>query len=75
MFLNVAKNAKTVIASELSANVHFLALMNVSSRNWSPFYANECLFSRNEQQKVEQVDALETERTEENHTTKKQNLT
>ena len=26
--------------------------MNVSSRCWSPFYANECVFSRNEQQKV-----------------------
>ena len=26
--------------------------MNVSSRCWSPFHANECVFSRNEQQKV-----------------------
>ena len=26
--------------------------MNVSSRCWSPFYANERVFSRNEQQKV-----------------------
>ena len=26
--------------------------MNVSSCCWSPFYANECVFSRNEQQKV-----------------------
>ena len=26
--------------------------MNVSSRCWSPFHANVCVFSRNEQQKV-----------------------
>ena len=52
MFLNVDKNAKIVIESELSANVRCLALMNVSSRSWSPFYANGCVFSRNEQQKV-----------------------
>ena len=52
MFLNVDKNANIVIESELSANVRCLALMNVSSRNWLPFYANECVFSRNEQQKV-----------------------
>ena len=26
--------------------------MNVSSRYWSSFHANECVFSRNEQQKV-----------------------
>ena len=26
--------------------------MNVSSRYWSRFYANDCVFSRNEQQKV-----------------------
>ena len=26
--------------------------MNVSSRCWSPFHANECVFSCNEQQKV-----------------------
>ena len=52
VFLNVDKNAKIVIESELSANVRCSALMNVSSRNWSPFYANGCVFSRNEQQKV-----------------------
>ena len=39
-FYNVDKNANIVIESELSANVRRLALMNVSSRNWSPFYAN-----------------------------------
>ena len=50
--LNVDKNAKIVIESELNANVRCLALMNVSSRIWSPFYANGCVFSRNEQQKV-----------------------
>ena len=26
--------------------------MNVSSHYWSPFHANDCIFSRNEQQKV-----------------------
>ena len=45
-------NAKIVIESDLSANVRFFALMNVSSRCWSPFQANECAFSCNEQQKV-----------------------
>ena len=53
MLLNVNKNAKIVIASELRANVRFLALMNASSRYWSSIHANECEFSRgNEQQKV-----------------------
>ena len=52
MVLNVDKNANIVIESELSANVRPLALMNVSSSNWSPFYANGCVFSHNEQQKV-----------------------
>ena len=52
MFLNVDKNANIVIESELSANVRPLALMNVSSPNWSPFYANGCVFSHNERQKV-----------------------
>ena len=46
------KNTKIVIESELRANVRFLALMNASSRNWSSIHANECVFSRNEQQKV-----------------------
>ena len=48
----ILKNAKIVIESDLRANVSFFALMNVSSRCWSPFHANECVFSRNEQQKV-----------------------
>ena len=34
------------------ANVRIFALMNVSSHYWSPFHANDCVFSRNEQQKV-----------------------
>ena len=46
------KNAKIVIDGELRANVRFLALMNASSRYWSSIHANECVFSRNEQQKV-----------------------
>ena len=50
--LNVDKNAKIVIESDLCSNVRFFALMNVSSRYWSPFHANESVFSRNEQQKV-----------------------
>ena len=29
--------------------VFFFALMNVSSRYWSPFHANEYVFSLNEQ--------------------------
>ena len=52
MLLNVDKNAKIVIESDLCSNVCFFALMNVSSRYWSPFHANESVFSRNEQQKV-----------------------
>ena len=52
MLLNVNKNAKIVIECELHANVRFLALMNASSRNWSSIHTNECVFSRNEQQKV-----------------------
>ena len=52
MPLNVNKNAKIVIESELRANVCFLALMNASSRYWLSIHANECVFSRNEQQKV-----------------------
>ena len=42
---------KFFIESELRANVRFLALMNASSRYWSSIHANECVFSRNEQQK------------------------
>ena len=30
----------------------FFGLMIVSSRCWSPFHTNECVFSRHEQQKV-----------------------
>ena len=52
MLLNVNKNAKIVIECELHANVNFLTLMNASSRYWSSIHTNECVFSRNEQQKV-----------------------
>ena len=52
MLLNVNKNAKIVIESDLGANVRFLSLMNASSRYWSSIHVNECVFSRNEQQKV-----------------------
>ena len=37
---------------DLRADYHFLSLMNVTSRNYSPFQENECAFPRNEQQKV-----------------------
>ena len=40
------------IKRELRANVRFLTLMNASSRYWSSIHANECVFSRNEQQQV-----------------------
>ena len=52
MLLNVDENSKIVIESDLCSNVRFFALMNVSSRYWSPFHVNESVFSRNEQQKV-----------------------
>ena len=52
MLLNVNKNAKIVIESELRTNVLFLALMNASLHYWSSIHENECVFSRNEQQKV-----------------------
>ena len=55
MLLNVNKNAKIFIECELHANVRFLALMNASSRYWSSIHTNECVFSRNEQQKVYKV--------------------
>ena len=43
---------KLMVESELCANARFLVLMNVSSLYWSPFHANEGVFSCNEQQKV-----------------------
>ena len=52
MLLNVNKNAKIIIESELRANVRFLALTNACLRYWSSIHANECVFSRNEQRKV-----------------------
>ena len=52
MLLNVHKKAKIFIESELRANVRFLALINASLRYWSSIHANECTFSRKEQQNV-----------------------
>ena len=49
MLLNVDKNAKIVIESDLCSNLRFFALINVSSRCWSPFHTNESVFSRKEQ--------------------------
>ena len=55
VLLNVDQNAKIVIESDLRANVRIFALINVSSHYWSPFHANDCAFSRNEQQKEYKV--------------------
>ena len=52
VLLSVDKNAKIVIESDLCANVRIFALLNVSSHYWSPLYPSDCVFSRNEQQKV-----------------------
>ena len=54
MLLNVDSNANIVIESDLCGNVRgFLQLRtNVPSHFWSPFDANDCVFSCNEQQKV-----------------------
>ena len=41
--------------SDLRANDRFLSLINATSRNSSAFYANECIFSHNEQQKVQLI--------------------
>ena len=62
MLLNVKKNAKIVIECELRANVRFLAVMNASSRYWLSIQANECVFSRNEQQKVYLCPGIEGEK-------------
>ena len=56
ILLNVNKNAKLVIESSYLQNVRSLALMNASSRYWSSIHANECVFSRNEQQKMYTVE-------------------
>ena len=48
----LTKKAKIVIESDLCPNVRIFALMNVSSHYWSSFHANDCVYSRNEQQKV-----------------------
>ena len=52
VLLNVDYNAKLVIESDLCKKARIFALMNVSSHYWSPFHANDCVYSRNEQQKV-----------------------
>ena len=52
VLLNVDENAKIVIESDLCPNVRIFAPMNVSSHYWSPFHASDCVFPRNEQQKV-----------------------
>ena len=53
VLLNVDKSAKLVIVSDLCNKVRIFALMNVSSHYWSTFHANDCVYSRNEQQKVQ----------------------
>jgi len=52
MLLNVNRNAGIVVECGLRAGVRFLALMSASLRCWSSVHADECVFSRNEQQKV-----------------------
>jgi len=54
VLLNVDSNANIVIESDLCGNVRgfFANFTNVSSHYWSPFDTNDCIFSRNEQQKV-----------------------
>ena len=53
MLLNVNKKMqKSLLTVSYMPNVRFLALMNASSRYWSSIHTNECVFSRNEQQKV-----------------------
>ena len=52
VLLNVDSNAKIVIESDICGNVCFFALMTVSPHYWSPFKANDCVFSRYKQQKV-----------------------
>ena len=51
VLLIVGQNAKIVIESDLCANVRIFVLMNVCFHYWSPFHANDCVFSRNEQQR------------------------
>ena len=55
LLLKIKMTSKTVtrsIESDLCAYVRIFSLMNVSSHYWSPFHANDCVFSRDEQQKV-----------------------
>ena len=52
VLLNVDSNAKILIESHICGNVCFFALTTVSPHYWSPFQANDCVFSRYEQQKV-----------------------
>ena len=52
MYLKADQNAKIVIESDLRVSDRLLSQMNVTSRNCCLFLANECVFPRNEQQKV-----------------------
>ena len=49
MLIKMQKSLLNLIYAQMFV---FFALMNVSSLYWSPFHANDCVFSRNEQQKV-----------------------
>ena len=51
MLLNVDENAKIPIESDGQTSV-FFSQMNVSLHHWSPFYLNDCVFSRNKPQKT-----------------------
>ena len=49
MLINMQKLSLNLIYAQMFV---FFALMNVSSPYLSPFHANECVFSLNEQQNV-----------------------
>ena len=52
VLLNVDSNARILIESDICGNVCFFALTTVTLHYWLPFQANDCVFSRYEQQKV-----------------------
>ena len=49
MLIKMQKSQLNLIYAQ---TVRIFALMNVSSHYWSSFHANDCVFSRDEQQKV-----------------------
>ena len=49
MLIKIQKSLWNLIYAQM---IVFLSLINATSRNSSAIYANECIFSHNEQQKV-----------------------